>query len=86
VAETHKPPQPFTLRLRRYNPEAGDAPYWDEHTVELEPHRSVLEAILQAKDRFARPSVDRVAYGLMVSPRWPVTPTSTPPWRGPPTG
>jgi succinate dehydrogenase / fumarate reductase iron-sulfur subunit len=52
VAETHKPPQPFTLRLRRYNPEAGDAPYWDEHTVELEPHRSVLEAILQARDRF----------------------------------
>jgi succinate dehydrogenase / fumarate reductase iron-sulfur subunit len=42
----------FTLRLRRYDPESGDAPYWDEHTVELEPHRSVLEAILQAKARF----------------------------------
>jgi succinate dehydrogenase / fumarate reductase, iron-sulfur subunit len=42
----------FTLRLRRYDPESGEAPYWDEHTVELEPHRSVLEGILQAKARF----------------------------------
>jgi succinate dehydrogenase / fumarate reductase iron-sulfur subunit len=42
----------FTLRLRRYDPESGDAPYWDEHTVDLEPHRSVLEGILQAKAKF----------------------------------
>ncbi len=42
----------FTLRLRRYDPESGEAPYWDEHTVELEPHRSVLEGILQARARF----------------------------------
>ena len=47
-----RPPEPFTLRLRRYDPSSGEAPYWDEHTVELEPHRSVLEAILQARDRF----------------------------------
>ncbi len=52
MAETHKPPEEFKLRMRRYDPESGEAPYWDEHTVELEPHRSVLEAILQAKDRF----------------------------------
>ena len=53
MAETHdRPPEQFTLRLRRYDPESGEAPYWDEHTVELEPHRSVLEAILQARDRF----------------------------------
>ena len=52
MAEAHKPPQDFTLRLRRYDPESGDAPYWDEHTIELEPHRSVLEGILQAKARF----------------------------------
>src|SRR3954463_6537758 len=45
-------PQSFTLRLRRYDPESGDAAYWDEHTIELEPHRSVLEGILQAKARF----------------------------------
>jgi succinate dehydrogenase / fumarate reductase iron-sulfur subunit len=42
----------FTLRLRRYDPESGEAPYWEEHTVDLEPHRSVLEGILQAKARF----------------------------------
>jgi len=44
--------QSFTLRLRRFNPESGEASYWDEHTVELEPHRSVLEGILQARDKF----------------------------------
>jgi succinate dehydrogenase / fumarate reductase, iron-sulfur subunit len=49
MAELHKPPEQFTLRLRRYDPESGEAPYWDEHTIELEPHRSVLEGILQAK-------------------------------------
>ena len=53
MAETRdRPPEQFTLRLRRYDPEAGEAPYWDEHTVELEPHRSVLEGILQARDKF----------------------------------
>ncbi len=52
MAETRKPAQDFTLRIRRYDPEAGEAPYWDEHTVNLEPHRSVLEGILQAKGRF----------------------------------
>jgi succinate dehydrogenase / fumarate reductase iron-sulfur subunit len=41
----------FKLRLRRYDPESGQAPYWDEHTVDLEGHRSVLEGILQAKNR-----------------------------------
>jgi succinate dehydrogenase / fumarate reductase iron-sulfur subunit len=52
MAETHNPPKEFSFRVRRYDPESGEAPYWDEHTVELEPHRSVLEALLQAKDRF----------------------------------
>lgn len=42
----------FTLRIRRYDPESGEAPYWSEYTIELEPHRSVLEGILQAKARF----------------------------------
>ena len=41
-----------TCSIRRYDPESGEAPYWDEHTIELEPHRSVLEGILQAKARF----------------------------------
>jgi succinate dehydrogenase / fumarate reductase, iron-sulfur subunit len=42
----------FTLKLRRYDPESGQPPYWDEHTIDLEGHRSVLEGILQAKARF----------------------------------
>ena len=40
----------FKLKIRRYDPETGAAPYWDEHTVELEPHRSVLEGIIQARN------------------------------------
>ena len=52
MAETHRPPEQFKLRVRRFDPESGEAPYWDEHTIELEPHRSVLEGILQAKARF----------------------------------
>jgi succinate dehydrogenase / fumarate reductase iron-sulfur subunit len=52
MAETHRPPEPFKLRVRRYDPESGEAPYWEEHTIELEPHRSVLEGVLQAKARF----------------------------------
>jgi succinate dehydrogenase / fumarate reductase iron-sulfur subunit len=39
----------YTLRLRRYDPESGEAAYWEDHTVELEPHRSVLEGILKVK-------------------------------------
>jgi succinate dehydrogenase / fumarate reductase, iron-sulfur subunit len=41
----------YTLKIRRYDPEAGDAPYWSNFTVDLEPHRSVLDGILQIKDR-----------------------------------
>jgi succinate dehydrogenase / fumarate reductase iron-sulfur subunit len=56
TAKKKKPTEPvaeeYTLRIRRYNPESGEAPFWEEHTIELEPHRSVLEGILQAKDRF----------------------------------
>src|SRR5215213_10822217 len=39
----------YTLRIRRYSPETGEAPRWQDYTVELEGHRSVLEGILQAK-------------------------------------
>src|SRR3954454_15248223 len=39
----------FTLRVRRFDPESGDAPYWQEFDVDLEPERSVLDGILQAK-------------------------------------
>src|SRR5919112_803789 len=39
----------YTLRVRRYDPETGAAPYWQDFEVDLEPERSVLDGILQAK-------------------------------------
>jgi succinate dehydrogenase / fumarate reductase iron-sulfur subunit len=39
----------FTLKIRRYLPETGEAAFWQEYTVDLEGHRSVLEAILTAR-------------------------------------
>src|ERR687894_2014657 len=39
----------FTLRVRRFNPESGEAPYYQDFNVDLEPERSVLDGILQAK-------------------------------------
>jgi succinate dehydrogenase / fumarate reductase, iron-sulfur subunit len=41
----------YTLKLRRYSPETGQAAYWEEFTIELDGKRSVLDGILQAKDR-----------------------------------
>src|SRR4051794_25226470 len=41
----------YTLRIRRYSPETGEAPYWEEFAVDLDGHRSVLDGILQVKDR-----------------------------------
>jgi succinate dehydrogenase / fumarate reductase iron-sulfur subunit len=41
----------YTLRIRRYQPESGEAAYWEEFPVDLDGHRSVLDGILQAKDR-----------------------------------
>jgi len=41
----------FTLKIRRYSPESGEAPYWESFETELPGHRSVLEGILQVKDR-----------------------------------
>ncbi|MEI7559470.1 MAG: succinate dehydrogenase iron-sulfur subunit [Actinomycetes bacterium] len=39
----------YTLRLRRYDPESGEAPHYEDFQVELDGHRSVLEAILQVR-------------------------------------
>jgi succinate dehydrogenase / fumarate reductase iron-sulfur subunit len=39
----------YTLRLRRFSPETGEPAYWQDYTVDLEPHRSVLEGILQVR-------------------------------------
>ena len=41
----------YTLKVRRYQPESGEGPYWEEFKVDLEPSLSVLDGILQAKDR-----------------------------------
>src|ERR687897_1612730 len=40
----------YTLRIRRYSPESGEAAYWDDFTIDLDGHRSVLDGILQARD------------------------------------
>src|SRR3954449_11110111 len=41
----------YTLKLRRYTPESGEAAYWEEFKIDLDGHRSVLDGILQARDR-----------------------------------
>ena len=41
----------YTIKVRRFQPESGEGPYWEEFGVELEPSLSVLDALLQAKDR-----------------------------------
>ena len=40
----------YTLRIRRFDPQSGEAAYWDEHTVEMGAKQSVLDAILKVKD------------------------------------
>ena len=39
----------YTLKIRRYLPESGEAAYWEDFKVDLEGHRSVLEGILNAR-------------------------------------
>ncbi len=41
----------YTLKVRRFQPEAREGPYWESFDVELDPTLSVLDGILQAKDR-----------------------------------
>jgi succinate dehydrogenase / fumarate reductase, iron-sulfur subunit len=41
----------YTLKVRRYQPESGEGAYWEEFNVELDPSLSVLDGLLQAKDR-----------------------------------
>jgi succinate dehydrogenase / fumarate reductase iron-sulfur subunit len=41
----------YTLRIRRFSPETGEAATWQDFPVELDGHRSVLDGILQVKDR-----------------------------------
>jgi succinate dehydrogenase / fumarate reductase iron-sulfur subunit len=41
----------YTIKVRRYLPESGEPAYWEEFNVELDPSLSVLDGLLQAKDR-----------------------------------
>jgi succinate dehydrogenase / fumarate reductase iron-sulfur subunit len=41
----------YELKVRRFQPESGDGPYWENFDVELDSTLSVLDGILQAKDR-----------------------------------
>jgi succinate dehydrogenase / fumarate reductase iron-sulfur subunit len=41
----------FTLKVRRFQPEEAEGPYWESFDVELDPTLSVLDGLLQAKDR-----------------------------------
>ena len=40
----------YTLRIRRFDPQLGEAAYWDLREVELDERSSVLDAILKVKD------------------------------------
>src|ERR671915_2583455 len=41
----------YTLKVRRFQPETREGPYWEDFDVELDPTLSVLDGLLQAKDR-----------------------------------
>jgi succinate dehydrogenase / fumarate reductase iron-sulfur subunit len=41
----------YRLKIRRFDPESGEAAYWADYTSELPPERSVLDGVLQVKDR-----------------------------------
>ena len=40
----------YTLRIRRYSPESGEAAHWQDYEIDLDGHRSVLDGILQARN------------------------------------
>src|SRR5438270_10955414 len=40
----------YTLKIRRFDPQSGEAAYWDEHQIELGERNSVLDAILKVRD------------------------------------
>jgi succinate dehydrogenase / fumarate reductase iron-sulfur subunit len=41
----------YTLKVRRFKPEEGEPPYWETFDVELDATLSVLDGLLQHKDR-----------------------------------
>src|SRR5436190_12810856 len=41
----------YRLKVRRYQPESGEGPYWQEFQVDLDQDLSVLDGLLQVRDR-----------------------------------
>jgi succinate dehydrogenase / fumarate reductase, iron-sulfur subunit len=41
----------YTIKVRRFQPESGEGAYWEEFNVDLDPSLSVLDGLLQAKDK-----------------------------------
>jgi succinate dehydrogenase / fumarate reductase iron-sulfur subunit len=41
----------YTLKVRRYQPETGEGPYWQQFEVDLDADLSVLDGLLQVRDR-----------------------------------
>ena len=41
----------YTIKVRRFQPESGEGPYWEQFDVDLDPSLSVLDGLLQVKDR-----------------------------------
>jgi succinate dehydrogenase / fumarate reductase iron-sulfur subunit len=39
----------YTIKVRRFQPESGEGPYWEDFDVELEESLSVLDALLHAR-------------------------------------
>src|ERR1700735_4119408 len=39
----------YTLRIRRFDPQSGEAAHWDDHVVDMRPTSSVLDAVLKVK-------------------------------------
>jgi succinate dehydrogenase / fumarate reductase, iron-sulfur subunit len=39
----------YTIKVRRFQPESGAGPYWEEFDIELEESLSVLDALLEAR-------------------------------------
>ena len=42
---------PLTLKIRRFNPEVSEEPWWDEFTVHMEPTDRLLDALHEVKWR-----------------------------------
>src|SRR5919112_4181302 len=57
----------FTLRLRRYDPESGEPPYWSEYKVEVEPFNNmpVIKDLIVDMDAVHWKKIQRVTPWLI---------------------